>query len=67
MAEIAAVPNLKVDYVILNAGVLRYPNVGLALFGLFDASTNLDRCSAQLNCTDRKALSKADALLTSSK
>jgi len=25
--ELATVPNLKVDYVIINAGVLRYPNV----------------------------------------
>lgn len=25
--QIAAIPNLKIDYVVLNAGVLRYPNV----------------------------------------
>lgn len=25
--QIAAIPNLKLDYVVLNAGVLRYPNV----------------------------------------
>jgi len=28
--EMASVPNLKIDYVIINAGVLRYPNVGTA-------------------------------------
>jgi len=35
--EIAAVPNLKIDYVILNAGVLRYPNVCFAPFGFLTA------------------------------
>lgn len=25
--QLAAVPNLKIDYVVINAGVLRYPNV----------------------------------------
>ena len=27
VAQLAAIPNLKIDYVVLNAGVLRYPNV----------------------------------------
>ncbi len=27
VAQIAMIPNLKIDYVVLNAGVLRYPNV----------------------------------------
>lgn len=27
VAQIAVIPNLKLDYVVLNAGVLRYPNV----------------------------------------
>jgi len=27
----ASVPNLKIDYVIINAGVLRYPNVGMTM------------------------------------
>ncbi|KAL9087913.1 MAG: hypothetical protein Q9165_006475 [Trypethelium subeluteriae] len=26
VAEIAAIPGLKLDYVVINAGVLRYPN-----------------------------------------
>jgi hypothetical protein len=27
VAQLAMIPNLKIDYVVLNAGVLRYPNV----------------------------------------
>jgi hypothetical protein len=27
VGQIAMIPNLKIDYVVLNAGVLRYPNV----------------------------------------
>ena len=28
VAQLTTIPNLKIDYVVLNAGVLRYPNVG---------------------------------------
>jgi hypothetical protein len=27
VAQLAVIPNLKIDYVVLNAGVLNYPNV----------------------------------------
>ena len=27
VSQISAIPNLKLDYVVINAGVLRYPNV----------------------------------------
>jgi hypothetical protein len=27
VGQLAMIPNLKIDYVVLNAGVLRYPNV----------------------------------------
>lgn len=30
VAQVAMIPNLKLDYVILNAGVLKYPNVSPA-------------------------------------
>ena len=31
VAQLAMIPNLKIDYVVLNAGVLRYPNVSPTL------------------------------------
>ncbi len=31
--EIAAIPDLKMDYVILNAGILKYPNVSVSWQG----------------------------------
>jgi hypothetical protein len=31
VAQLAMIPNLKIDYVVLNAGVLRYPNVSQTL------------------------------------
>lgn len=27
MTELMTIPNLKIDYVVINAGVLKYPNV----------------------------------------
>lgn len=30
VGQIAMIPNLKIDYVVLNAGVLHYPNVSLS-------------------------------------
>lgn len=35
--QLVAVPNLKIDYVVINAGVLRYPNVSAGML-LPDAS-----------------------------
>jgi len=32
------IPNLKIDYVVLNAGVLRYPNVSLKRACIFSLS-----------------------------
>ncbi|KAI5240066.1 hypothetical protein E4T43_06368 [Aureobasidium subglaciale] len=38
VTELATVPNLKLDYVVINAGVLRYPNRATELFAAYSAS-----------------------------
>lgn len=49
MAEVTALQNLtKIDYVILNAGILRYPNVRLVCLGETNDEANGSR--EQLRC-----------------
>jgi NAD(P)-dependent dehydrogenase (short-subunit alcohol dehydrogenase family) len=50
VAQLAVIPNLKIDYVVLNAGVLNYPNVSLQTMQMFRKS-HANSCSEPPSCT----------------
>lgn len=52
MAQLAAIPNFKIDYVVINAGVLRYPNV--SLLSLLYRSLNWDPTDSAVSRGPRK-------------
>jgi hypothetical protein len=55
VGQLAMMPNLKIDYVVLNAGVLRYPNVSTTDLHTVESRTNPSReplsCELNLPCS----------------